>query len=129
VTRAAGPDAAVLDPAALDNLLEMLGGEFDYIVELIDSFLEDAPKLLDDLNGYVWKADREGIRRVGHSLKSNGADFGASRFSGLCKDLEEKGRSGQLGGIAELAGQVSEEYRRVEAALTAVRQEGRLPAG
>jgi HPt (histidine-containing phosphotransfer) domain-containing protein len=124
---AAQAGAAVLDPAALDNLLEMLGGEFEFLVELIDSFLEDAPKLLNELNGYVWKADAEGIRRVGHSLKSNGADFGATRFSNLCKDLEEMGKSGDLGGVADLTGQVSDEYKKVEAALAAIRQEGRVP--
>ena len=43
------PDAAVLDPKALENLLSMLGGEFAYLVELIDSFLEDAPQLLAEL--------------------------------------------------------------------------------
>jgi signal transduction histidine kinase/DNA-binding response OmpR family regulator/HPt (histidine-containing phosphotransfer) domain-containing protein len=121
------PSAAELDPKALDNLLSMLGGEFDYLVELIDSFLEDAPQLLSELDQYVQSGDADGVRRVAHSLKSNGADFGAVTFSALCKDLETVGKSGALNGVAGLVTQVGSEYGRVQVALETVRREGRIP--
>jgi CheY-like chemotaxis protein/HPt (histidine-containing phosphotransfer) domain-containing protein len=121
------PALAVLDPGALEDLLSMLGGEFDYLVELIDSFLEDAPKLLSELGRSVDGGDAAGVRRVAHSLKSNGADFGATGFSSLCKDLEMMGKSGTTDGAAALFAQVMSEYERVEAALAAVRREGNIP--
>jgi CheY-like chemotaxis protein len=117
------PGVADLDPRALENLLSMLGGEFVYLVELIDSFLEDAPQLLNELNQYVEGGDAAGVRRVAHSLKSNGADFGATTFSDLCKELEQVGKSGALDRAADLAAQIAAEYGRVEAALTAVLRE------
>jgi CheY-like chemotaxis protein/HPt (histidine-containing phosphotransfer) domain-containing protein len=122
-----GPDAAVFDPKALEDLLSMLGGEFDYLVELIDSFLEDAPQLLGELNQFVETGNPAGVRRVAHSLKSNGADFGATTFANMCKELEMIGKSGELDGAANLAAQIVTEYGRLEAALSAVRREGRLP--
>jgi CheY-like chemotaxis protein len=122
-----GPDAAVLDPKALENLLSMLGGEFAYLVELIDSFLEDAPQLLAELHRSVEDGDAAGVRRVAHSLRSNGADFGATTFSNHCKELEMVGKSGSLNGVAGLAGQVGTEYGRVEVALEDIRREGRIP--
>ncbi len=103
------PEAVVLDSTALENLLEVIGGEFDYLVELIDSFLEEAPQLLAELNQFIAEGDAAGVRRVGHSLKSNGADFGATTFSDLCKELEKMGKSGALDGAAELAAQVMTE--------------------
>jgi CheY-like chemotaxis protein len=121
------PDEAVLDPSALENLLSMLGGEFVYLVELIDSFLEDAPQLLAELNQYLENGDAAGVHRVAHSLKSNGADFGASTFSDLCKELESVGRSGVLDGAADLVAQILAEYGKVETALKAVRQGGKVP--
>ena len=121
------PDAAVLNPKALANLLSMLGGEFAYLVELIDAFLEDAPQLLDELDHSVQGRDSVGVRRVAHSLKSNGADFGATTFANLCKELEMVGKSGALNGVAGLAAQVGAEYSKVEVALEAVRREGRIP--
>jgi HPt (histidine-containing phosphotransfer) domain-containing protein len=104
----------------------VLGGEFSYLVELIDSFLEDAPQLLAELNDFIESEDAAGVRRVAHSLKSNGADFGATTFSGLCKELEMRGKEGALDGAADLAAGIAAEYGKVEAALEAVRREGRI---
>jgi signal transduction histidine kinase/DNA-binding response OmpR family regulator/HPt (histidine-containing phosphotransfer) domain-containing protein/PAS domain-containing protein len=115
---------AVLDPKALENLLSVVGGEFSYLAELIDSFLEDAPQLLAELNQFIEGGDAAGVRRVAHSLKSNGADFGATNFSKLCKELEMMGKSGRLDGAADLSAQVIAEYEKVEVALTTVRHQG-----
>jgi signal transduction histidine kinase/DNA-binding response OmpR family regulator/HPt (histidine-containing phosphotransfer) domain-containing protein len=117
-------EAAVLDPTALENLLSVVGGEFSYLAELIDSFLEDAPQLLTELNQFIEDEDAAGVRRVAHSLKSNGADFGATNFSKLCKELEMMGKSGRLDGAADLSAQVMAEYEKVEVALTTVRHQG-----
>ncbi len=87
----------VLDLSILENLLTMLGGEFSNLVQIIDSFLEDAPNLLAELDQSISRGDAGGVRRVAHGLKSNGADFGASRFSALCKELEAIGKSGRAG--------------------------------
>ncbi len=121
------PEAALLDLAAMENLLSMLGGEFEYLVELIDSFLEDAPQLLAELDEFVERGDSEGVGRIAHSLKSNGADFGATTFSNLCKDLEITSKSGTLNGVSGLAAQIVAEYGKVEAALATVRREGSIP--
>jgi signal transduction histidine kinase/DNA-binding response OmpR family regulator/HPt (histidine-containing phosphotransfer) domain-containing protein len=120
------PGATVLDPAALADLLSVLGGEFEFLEELIDSFLEDGPQLLAELKQYLENGDPAGVRRVAHSLKSNGADFGAIAFSDLCKELEMIGKSGVLDGAADLVAQMMAEYGRVEAELAAVRREGKI---
>jgi CheY-like chemotaxis protein len=125
-TSALAPDQAVLDPVALENLLAVVGGEFGYLVELIDSFLEEAPQLLGELKQFVEDGDAVGVHRVAHSLKSNGADFGATTFAELCKELEMVGKSGELGAAADLLAQIMAEYKKVEAALAAVRREGEI---
>ncbi len=126
--RTAAPEVAVLDPAPLQDLLSVLGGEFTYMEEVIDSFLEDAPQLLAELRRFVDEGNAEGASRMAHSLKSNGADFGATTFAELCKELETRGRVGSLEGAADLAAAITAEYDRVAAALVALRYEGRIPA-
>jgi signal transduction histidine kinase/DNA-binding response OmpR family regulator/HPt (histidine-containing phosphotransfer) domain-containing protein len=118
--------SAFLDTNALSNLQEVLGGEFEFLVELIDSFLEEAPKLLAEMQQFLGIADAAGVRRIAHSLKSNGADFGATVFSALCKELENLSKNGSLEGAAELVGKIQRDYPNVEAALKWVRQQGKV---
>jgi CheY-like chemotaxis protein/HPt (histidine-containing phosphotransfer) domain-containing protein len=110
----------VLDPAALENLREMMGGDAEFLSELIDTFLEDAPQLLADMHQTVEQGDAAGLRLAAHSLKSNSADFGAMALSNLCRELEGMGKAGTLDGAAGLVRQAAAEYEQVKAALEAV---------
>jgi HPt (histidine-containing phosphotransfer) domain-containing protein len=85
-------------------LLAAVGGEFEYLVELIDSFLTEAPGLLAELEQFALGGDAAGVRRVAHSLKSNGTDLGATAFTEQCKELEEMGKLGDLSNIIAMPG-------------------------
>jgi HPt (histidine-containing phosphotransfer) domain-containing protein len=108
-------------------LLVMLGGEFSNLVVLVDSFLADTPQLLAELKRFIDADDTDGVRRIAHSLKSNGADFGAVHFTGLCKELELIGKNGSLVGAVDLYLQIASEYEKVAAALKAVPETGIIP--
>ena len=112
----------LLDPAALENLRAMAGGDPAFVAELIETFLEDAPKLLSDMARALETGDAAGLRLAAHSLKSNGAEFGATAFSELCKQLEVIGKSGDLSGAKGLVTQASAEFSRVGTALEAIRE-------
>jgi HPt (histidine-containing phosphotransfer) domain-containing protein len=111
----------VLDPAALENLQEMMGGDVEFLAELIDTFLKDAPQILTDMRQAVEQGDTAGLRLAAHSLKSNSADFGMMALSNLCRELEGMGKAGTLDGAAELVAQAAVEYEQVKAALETVR--------
>jgi HPt (histidine-containing phosphotransfer) domain-containing protein len=101
----------LLDPAALEGLREIGGDEF--VTDLIETFLADAPPLLAALRG----SDADEVRRAAHTLKSNGATFGATRFSELCRELELLAKSGDLAGASELAARIEAEYALVAEGL------------
>jgi HPt (histidine-containing phosphotransfer) domain-containing protein len=117
---------SILDAAALNNLLSALGGDFSFLVELIDTFLEDAPNLLYDLDQFIDIQDSNGVRRVAHSLKSNGADFGGFAFSNLCKELEMMAKSGSLQGSKDIYNQIVAEYNKLEMSLKDIKQAGSI---
>jgi CheY-like chemotaxis protein len=119
-------DVSELDRAAVHNLLEVLGGEFRYLVEVIDSFLEDGPKLLAELEDAVSNGDIATVRRLAHSLKSNSADFGAGELNKLCAQLEERARSGSLDGAPELATRIGAHYQGVAAQLVELKKRGSI---
>ena len=83
-----------LDMSTFEELKQMSGS--DFIDELVDTFLEDAPKLLAELRSSLAARDAESFRRAAHSLKSNAATFGANHLSALAKELELLGKEGKL---------------------------------
>jgi two-component system, sensor histidine kinase and response regulator len=115
----AEPD--VIDRATLESLLETVGGDADFLGEMIDAYFEDTPQLLEAMRRALATASPVELRRAAHSLKSNSTNFGALALAGLCKDLEERGSSGALDGAAALVAQVEAEYERVKLALDAAR--------
>ena len=96
-----------LDQSALAALRE-IGGD-DFVADLVDTFLDEAPALLRALHG----TDAAEVRRAAHTLKSNGATFGATGFSELCRELELQAQAGDLTGAFELAGRIESEYAAV----------------
>ena len=84
----------VIDKTTFDELKEMSGEKF--INELIDTFLEDAPKMIAEMKSGLDSNSVDTFRRAAHSLKSNAATFGASQLAALAKELEMLGKENKL---------------------------------
>ena len=111
-----------LEAGALDGLRQ-LGGD-DFLAEVIDEFLADAPKLLTTLRGAPDANDTDELGRAAHTLNSNGATFGAGDFSERCRELEERAKNGELTGASELIDGIEMEYAQLRQALGAIRPGG-----
>jgi HPt (histidine-containing phosphotransfer) domain-containing protein len=125
----AAPSDDALDGAALDALASSLGGGgegWTAVRELIDAFLADAPAEIATLRSAVERGDAEEARRLAHTLKSNGATFGAQAFSELCRQVEAVAQRGSLTGGPALLERVERTWEQVREGLEAVR-EGRTP--
>ena len=85
---------SVIDRATFDELKEISGE--DFINELIDTFLEDAPKLIEEMRVALDTNNADSFRRAAHSMKSNAATFGAGQLSVLAKELEGLGKENKL---------------------------------
>jgi CheY-like chemotaxis protein len=114
---ASAPAAPPLDAAWLARLRRTVGDDPAVLAELIDTFLSDAPRLLVDLRRSLEQGDAAGVRLAAHSLKSNGAEFGAAAFADLCKQLESAAKAGTLEGAENLLAQAQAEFERVKAFL------------
>jgi HPt (histidine-containing phosphotransfer) domain-containing protein len=79
----------VIDSDTFTALGEMAGAEF--VTELVDTFLEEAPRILAELHAAYAKHDDESFRRAAHSLKSNSNTFGAMQLGRVAKTLELEG--------------------------------------
>ncbi|MEJ6002043.1 Hpt domain-containing protein [Paucibacter soli] len=74
----------------------------DFVGELVQTFLEDAPSLLQALRQALADADAAAFRRAAHTLKSNGNTFGALGLAELARELEQRAQQPLAPGDAEL---------------------------
>ncbi|MEE4187137.1 MAG: Hpt domain-containing protein, partial [Roseobacter sp.] len=58
-----------IDKSVLDELQEAVGA--DFVSELIETFLSEAPGMMSELKEGFQASDIEAVRRAAHSLKSN----------------------------------------------------------
>ena len=84
----------MIEREALNKLFEVIGESSESLAELIESFLEESPVLLDQLRQAADKGDRISLGRAAHTLKSSARDFGANQLSVSCEALEKKCRDG-----------------------------------
>ena len=105
----------IIDPIAFENLKQMAGA--DFIGELITTFLEDAPQLIQQMHTSLSVADVDSFRRAAHSLKSNAASFGASDLSALAKELEMLGRENKLSEVGDRLKVMEDAYASAAQAL------------
>jgi histidine phosphotransfer protein HptB len=83
-------DSSLIDRATFTDLREAFGAEF--VLELVDTFLEEAPGMLIQLRTALAASNADAYRRTAHSLKANANTFGAHDLAGHARDIE-------LGGI------------------------------
>lgn len=95
----------------------------DFVAELIDTFLDDAPQRLAELGRAGAGGDAAAFRRAAHSLKSNGNTFGASAFAALARELELADLAATGARLAPMLAALAAEYERAAAALRSLRDE------
>ena len=100
-----------IDRHAYDELRQTSGAEF--IAELVDAFLEDAPQQIAELRASLDRHDAETFRRAAHSLKSNSATFGAHRMAEVARGLEISGKEDNLEGASRRINELESVYQKV----------------
>jgi len=90
------PEGPILDTRVLDELAASVGGDRAFVVELVDTYLDDSAEQVDAIGASVDADDAEGLVRPAHTLKSSSATLGAQQLAARARALEMAGRSGTL---------------------------------
>jgi HPt (histidine-containing phosphotransfer) domain-containing protein len=112
----------IIDRAALDQMLESIGGDRAFLGELIYTFVVDAPRLIELMRQAAAANDPAKLRRAAHSLKSNSANFGATHLAKLCQALEEAAQRAVLENVAPRIVEIEIEFEHVKLALASLRE-------
>lgn len=110
-----GSTRPAIDTETLEQLRVMLGKDTPQMMAgLIENYLENAPKLLDNLRQAA-EGDKNQLSQAAHNLKCNSIAFGAIRLCALCEELEANATEDAAIKLA----QIEAEYERVKTALEA----------
>ena len=77
-----------LDKRVLEELRDSVGGDHEFVAELVDDFLTDAPGQLETLRAALSSHDSDLARRAAHTLKGTSRTFGAEELASLCQEAE-----------------------------------------
>jgi HPt (histidine-containing phosphotransfer) domain-containing protein len=104
-----------------ERLREVAMGDEEFMVELIDLYLSDAPSQLQALDRAVASQDPTAILAAAHKLKGSCGNIGAEGLFGLCHRLEAVGAANRTQELPGLLRQVAREFGEVHAALHNIR--------
>lgn len=90
-----------IDADAFARLLEITGGEIEFVDELVETYLDDGTQTVEQLREAAARGAIEDLVRPAHSLKSSSVNVGALQLGEQCRALEEAARRGEVPHPAE----------------------------
>ncbi|HEU0245053.1 MAG TPA: Hpt domain-containing protein [Candidatus Limnocylindrales bacterium] len=113
-----------LDPAALADMLDMVGDDPEFVGEVVDAYLADAPDQVTGMTEALAAGDVVTLGRHAHTLKGNSRNVGATTLAEIARSLEESARAGDTTDAADRIAAAADELGRVSAALAHARERG-----
>ncbi len=111
----------VLDPAVVERLRQLTPpGEPDVLAEVLQLFLQEVPRRIEKLRVAWLVGDASEVHKAAHSLKGSAGNVGANALFAVCRELDDKGRTGDLTGVKPLIDELDFEYARVETEIRRV---------
>jgi HPt (histidine-containing phosphotransfer) domain-containing protein len=109
--------ATPIDAATFANLLEMTGGDQEFVDELVDTYLREGDRIVEDLIVAATAGDIAALVLPAHSMKSSSLNIGALELGELCRQLEEDSRNGSVGAPVDRANEINVSFAAARAAL------------
>jgi HPt (histidine-containing phosphotransfer) domain-containing protein len=109
-----------IDHEVLDSLRQLQKeSRPDIVQQVIDLYFKGAADLLRDLEIGAANGDAALLHHASHALKSASANVGAIALADRCRELEAVAKSGIVADAARAVREIREDYRMVEASLSA----------
>lgn len=106
----------------LDYLLEMSGDDYDFVIEVLETFTDCAPALIEDLQRALKEGNGAAATHAAHTLKGSSRSIGAEPFAAMCQEIEHGCRTESFGGCIEIANRLPIAYRELLIVISQVGQ-------
>jgi HPt (histidine-containing phosphotransfer) domain-containing protein len=92
---------APAEPFIADSslLLKAFDGDWNFLKEVVEVFIDDYPRLIDNLQQSLEEGDCDTFMRSAHSLKGMLINFRADTAAEIAFNLEKKGKAADLKGV------------------------------
>jgi CheY-like chemotaxis protein/HPt (histidine-containing phosphotransfer) domain-containing protein len=110
--------AEILDEALLVSRVE---GDPELLTDIVGLFLDEYPRLVDEIRMALDKRDAKTVQRGAHSLKGSASNLAARMASEAALKLERLAQAGDLVHADRLLHELESELERLKPALLAVR--------
>ncbi|NOX87617.1 MAG: Hpt domain-containing protein [Calditrichaeota bacterium] len=85
----------------LETALDRLGGDKEFLLELLGELVQQIDQSLPDLKNAVDSANYDELRSIAHGLKGAAANLGADKIAEQFLQLEMMGKEHRLNGAIE----------------------------
>lgn len=117
-------DFSVIDPEAINNLRELSSGDDEFLVEIIDIFLDDTPKRIAELGSCLAAGDLETFSRAAHSIKGSAANLGALSLRAAAEKLEHHAREQGLNDTQGMIDEIKNAFAQAKTELDKIAGRG-----
>jgi two-component system sensor histidine kinase BarA len=112
-------DVRAIDDPTFDALRASVGGDPEFLADLIETYVTEASGLLSSLREALDKGDSEAARRAAHTLKSTSASLGALELSSDSGLVEKLAAESDLAAAAARIPALDAQFNAVAMALRA----------
>jgi HPt (histidine-containing phosphotransfer) domain-containing protein len=101
-------------------LLKAFDDDWDFLKEVVEVFLSDYPKLMDDLHRALEQGDSDLLMRSAHSMKGMLQNFHAVSAAEVAFELEKKGKAEEFEGVRINLENLAERIAEVDKKLRSI---------
>jgi CheY-like chemotaxis protein/HPt (histidine-containing phosphotransfer) domain-containing protein len=105
-------------PVDIECLTEAAGRDPEQLCELIDLYLQQSSEVMKDLEAAIQTGTSREVERLAHKYFGASANCGMTAILGSLRELEQMGRSNELGGAAKSCACASEQLNQIRQFLT-----------
>lgn len=105
--------------------MQVVQGDLQLLQEIVRAFLEEYPRMLDDIRGSIEKRDGAVLQRAAHTLKGSMRYFGAAEAFDQAYALECMGKERRFAEAAQQMPKLRDAIERLQAVLVRFAETGK----
>jgi two-component system, sensor histidine kinase and response regulator len=116
LSKQVGAEADRCDSSAIQTFnyvgaLELTGGDYGLLVELVGIYKDEATQMLEQLRQAIVAKDSAGVKMIAHRLKGASANVGGDCLRSTAALLESMGTNQELSGAAPAYEQLEKQLK------------------